>query len=147
MDMTLMNEQLDLVSEMLEKMDVSHVREKLETPEGAIPIIVAPFDVQGMTFDVIFFVDQDWIHAKCRVFTLTDEIKDNLEARLVLYNLCLTANFYLNKVSFSADDNGHIHVGSDMRHGVRQEDFEDEISSMIVGIDYFMRILKRMLQQ
>lgn len=145
--MNVLNEHLDHVSEMLEKMDIDHAKERLESPDGDIPIIVAPFEVQGMTFDVIFFVDQDWIHAKSRVFTLTDEIKDNLEARLVLYNLCLTANFYLNKVTFSVDDNGHIHVGTDMRHNVRQEDFEDEVSSMVVGIDYFMQIMKRMLQQ
>ncbi len=140
------NTHLDHVSEMLEKMDINHARETLETAEGDVPIIVAPFDVQGMTFDLIFFVDPEWIHIKCRVFTLTDEIKKNVEARLVLYNLCLTANFYLNKVTFSVDDNGHIHVGADMRHGIRQEDFEDELSSLIVGIDYFMQIMKRMLQ-
>ncbi len=125
-------------------MGVRFERTSFHARDGEVPIIVAPYRIRDHDFDLLVMSDGEWVHVKARVFQMQGDLQLNYEFKAALYHLCLLGNFYLNEVTFSADDEGNVYVEADMLPDIPYEDFRMEFNSLALGIDYFFEVLEKL---
>ncbi len=138
-----LEENLSKISKHLDQMGIIYTRTSFPTKDGEVPCLVATHRVRDFDFDLITIASEDWVHVKARVLSLTNEMKNDNDFKAAVYHVCLLGNFYLNEVTFSADDEGNIYVEADMLPDVDHDGFQQEYKSLLVGIDYFLDFLHK----
>ena len=121
---------LDKVEGWLKNMDL-----KILSKDKERSMLTLLFLISEKTFLVRVIVGERWIH----ILALVALIKGlSSTEQKNLYRACLTANFMMPEVTFSADREGDIYVEADMPTNTSEDNFKIEFQSVIFGIKYFM---------
>jgi len=121
---------LDKVEGWLKNMNL-----KILSKDKERSMLTLLFLISEKTFLVRVIVGERWIH----ILALVALIKGlSSTEQKNLYRACLTANFMMPEVTFSADREGDIYVEADMPTNTSEDNFKIEFQSVIFGIKYFM---------
>jgi len=121
---------LDKVERWLKNMKL-----KILSKDEDRSILTLLFRLSEKTFLVKIIVGKKWINILALI-ALTKNLSSTEEKNL--YRACLTANFMLPEVTFSADMEGNIYIESDMPTDTTEDNFKIEFQSVIFGIKYFI---------
>jgi len=121
---------LDKVEGWLKNMDL-----KILSKDKERSMLTLPFLISEKTFLVRVIVGEKWIN----ILALVALIKGlSSTEQKNLYRACLTANFMMPEITYSADREGDIYVEADMPTNTSEDNFKIEFQSVIFGIKYFM---------
>ncbi len=146
---------LDKIKPVLKR--ISEYLDKMELNYGEIEVDDIPALIMSFSFDeseeketksekelyqflVIITTDGEWIAIKSLVGSREEIPKEHL---CDIYLDCLKANYALEELTFSADKDGDIFVEADMLADVRFEDFKEEFSSLVLGMQVFIDLMKK----
>jgi hypothetical protein len=121
---------LDKVERWLKNMNL-----KILSKDKEHSMLTLVFLIAGKTFLVRVIVGETWINILALV-GLVKELSPTEQRNL--YRACLTANYMMPEVTFSADREGDVYVEADMPTDTTEDNFKIEFQSVVFGIKYFM---------
>ena len=124
--------------EIIENKAKCYVELPLEMKFEGAPGTQAP---PPLTLKVRTIVDEKWINAKCLLF-FKQNLPPDPNLNLKLFSELLKANFMLNEVTYSVDDQENIWVETDMPVDTTFDNFDSEFKSILFGaLHFFNKII------
>ncbi|MFX0114258.1 MAG: hypothetical protein ACFFB3_06905 [Candidatus Hodarchaeota archaeon] len=118
------------IGEWLRQMGLKY---KLDSKKMTFSVI---YEEGGKHWDIRVFVGKHWIQIAARLAKASDVPEDK---KMQIMEQLLKANYELNEVTFSMDEDGNYYSENDVPKVSNFENFRSEFTAVPFGIRYWMK--------